>query len=84
MTTCCCSLSQGVADSLKDMSPEQMQSMMKWATRAQRCMGVCGAPFKALSWVRERIPLPALPSEYRRPLIIAMVGIMFYSWCGPR
>ena len=59
MTTCCCSLSQGVADSLKDMSPEQMQSMMKWATRAQRCMGVCGAPFKALSWVRERIPLPA-------------------------
>ena len=37
-------------NAMENLKPEQMESMMKWATRLQKCMAFCAKPYALFKW----------------------------------
>merc|ERR1719265_1923967 len=57
-------------NAMENLKPEQMESMMKWATRLQKCMAFCAKPYALFKWT-----VGWIPAEYRRPVMIALGSV---------
>jgi len=47
-------------NAMENLKPEQMESMMKWATRLQKCMAFCAKPYALFKWTVSTATLASL------------------------
>ena len=74
-------------NAMENLKPEQMESMMKWATRLQKCMAFCAKPYALFKWTVSTATLASLTlqrasdalgsaSEIDRSKLLALLSLL--------
>ena len=61
------------AEQMGNLTPEQMQKMVKFASVAQKCMSVCAKPMAAVKWA-----ISWIPAEFRRSVLMGAAAVFVY------
>jgi hypothetical protein len=61
------------AEQMGNLSPEQMQKMMKYANHAQTCMSVCAKPIAVVKWC-----IGWIPAQFRRSVYMGLAAVLVY------
>ena len=61
------------AEQMGNLTPEQMQKMMKVANYGQKCMSVCARPLAVWKWF-----MGWIPAEYRRSVYMGLGAVLVY------